>query len=112
VVAVGGVAYATIPDSSGTIHGCFNNANGNLRVVQSASDCRTGETAIEWNQQGRPGPPGSSNVLALPTTLLSDGETKSLFDRGPLTFTAHCGYNAIAQGISSGPVDIAEVLVS
>jgi hypothetical protein len=53
-VALGGVAYATIPDSSGTIHGCFK-SNGNLRVVESAGDCRNGENALAWNQQGPPG---------------------------------------------------------
>jgi hypothetical protein len=61
VLAAGGVAFATIPDSGGTIHGCYSKINGVLRVVDSASDCRTGETPIGWNQQGPkgdPGPPG------------------------------------------------------
>jgi hypothetical protein len=62
VVALGGVAYATIPDSSGTIHGCYQKGNGNLRVVESSSDCRSSEQALDWNQQGRTGPPGSSVV--------------------------------------------------
>jgi hypothetical protein len=60
VVALGGVAYATIPDSNGTIHGCAQRSNGNLRVVESSSDCRNSEQALDWNQQGRPGAPGSS----------------------------------------------------
>ena len=38
VVALGGAAFAAIPDSSGTIHGCYQKANGNLRVVESASE--------------------------------------------------------------------------
>jgi hypothetical protein len=59
-VALGGVAYATIPDSNGTIHGCYQKGNGNLRVVESSADCRSSEQALDWNQQGRPGPPGSS----------------------------------------------------
>ena len=56
-VALGGVAYATIPASNGTIHGCFKK-NGNLRVVDSAADCRNDENALAWNQQGPPGQPG------------------------------------------------------
>ena len=58
IVAAGGAAYATIPDSGGKIHGCIGKSNGNLRVVESAGDCRTNESALEWNRQGPPGPPG------------------------------------------------------
>jgi hypothetical protein len=58
VLALGaGVAYATIPDNGGLIHGCYSNKNGLLRIVDSTA-CRTSETAINWNQQGVPGPPG------------------------------------------------------
>jgi hypothetical protein len=60
VVALGGVAYATIPDSNGTIHGCYQKPSGNLRVVESSSQCRGDEQSLDWNQQGPPGPPGSS----------------------------------------------------
>jgi hypothetical protein len=59
-VALGGVAYATIPDSNGTIHGCYQKNDGALRVVDSTAGCRSSEQAIDWNQQGTPGPPGSS----------------------------------------------------
>jgi hypothetical protein len=75
VVAVGGVAFATIPDSSGTIHGCFQKANGNLRVVESATDCRSSEIAISWNSQGPPGSPGANVVARL--------------RGGPVTIPAH-----------------------
>jgi hypothetical protein len=60
VVALGGAAFAAIPDGSGKIHGCYAKGNGNLRVVESSSDCRASERAIEWNQQG---PPGSSHRI-------------------------------------------------
>jgi hypothetical protein len=60
LVALGGVAYATIPDSNGTIHACYQKRNGDLRVVQSSDDCRARERALDWNRQGRRGPPGSS----------------------------------------------------
>src|SRR3954451_9920514 len=112
VLAAGGVAFATIPDSGGTIHGCYQKGNGNLRVVEAAGDCRGNETAITWNQQGPPGPPGGSSVQKLPTMVLSDGDRTVLFTAGPLTFTAHCGVNVVAPGITSSPVTLAEVLVS
>jgi hypothetical protein len=111
-VALGGVAFAAIPDSNGTIHGCFQKGNGSLRVVESSGDCRANEAAITWGQQGPPGPPGASGVQKLPNTVLSDGERSVLFTAGPLTFTAHCGFNVLAPGVTTAPVNIAEVLVS
>ena len=50
-VAIGlsGVAFATIPDSNGTIHGCYG-PQGNLRVVETAGDCRTSEKPLNWSQ--------------------------------------------------------------
>jgi hypothetical protein len=64
-VALGGVAFAAIPDSSGTIHACYQTSNGSLRVVESSSDCRKSEASLDWNQQGASGsagyPPGNAN---------------------------------------------------
>jgi hypothetical protein len=55
------VAYASIPDAGGLIHGCYKTNGGDLRVVDdSTSSCRSSETALDWNQQGAPGPPGPS----------------------------------------------------
>jgi hypothetical protein len=61
-VAVGGVAFAAIPDSGGTIHACYGKSNGNLRAVESEGDCRSNESPLSWNQQGPPGPPGNANA--------------------------------------------------
>jgi hypothetical protein len=69
-VSLGGVAYATIPDSSGTIHACYQKSQGNLRVVESASDCRASEAAIDWSQRGQPGS-GSGVVFAEDTSVVS-----------------------------------------
>src|SRR5258705_8531046 len=55
-------ASASIPDASGVIHGCFNAANGNQRIIDTAvSSCKTNEIPIQWNQtgpRGGVGPPG------------------------------------------------------
>ncbi len=69
VLAIGGVAYATIPDASGTIHGCYD-GRGALRVVdpQSGGSCLAGETALSWNQQGVAGPPGATGPAGSPAT--------------------------------------------
>ena len=48
----GGVAYATIPGSSGTINGCYEKRTGILRVIDSdaGAKCTSYETPISWNQ--------------------------------------------------------------
>ncbi len=64
LVVAAGVAWATVPDSGGVIHGCYANANGALRVVDNPSSCKSNETALPWNEagvqglQGIQGPPG------------------------------------------------------
>lgn len=63
-VVAGAVAYASIPDAAGVIHGCVRPGIGFVRLVDGA--CLAGETPIAWNQQGPagpagpPGPPGSA----------------------------------------------------
>lgn len=58
--ALGGVAWATIPDSAGVIHGCIDAASGNLKVVDfPTTNCPGGDVPLNWNQQGPPGAPGS-----------------------------------------------------
>jgi hypothetical protein len=54
LVVAGGVAYATIPDSNGVIHACYNKTTGALRVIDpSASQtCVSGEAPLSWNQGG------------------------------------------------------------
>ena len=47
-----GIAYATIPDSGGVIHGCYQTENGQLRLVdpQGSSNkdqsCKSNELAV------------------------------------------------------------------
>ena len=56
---VGGVAYATIPDGGGVIHGCYAKSGGALRVIDNTvTNCKTGETALQWGVQGPQGPQG------------------------------------------------------
>jgi hypothetical protein len=70
----GGIAYATIPDSSGVIHACYHvnaqgtvDASGALRVIDPSSTnkdgsaCKHDEKALDFNQtgpQGAQGPQG------------------------------------------------------
>ena len=59
------MALASIPDSSGVIHGCRSKTTGVLRVIDSDAGqrCLAGEAELTWNQQGPPGPAGTGREL-------------------------------------------------
>ena len=54
------IAFVTVyaAPAPGAIQACYDNANGNLRRVTSASQCRHNETPISWNIAGPAGPRG------------------------------------------------------
>jgi hypothetical protein len=65
VAAAGSIAYASIPDASGVIHGCYsaNGAKGTggaaLSIVDdSSANCGKNLQPITWNQTGPQGPQG------------------------------------------------------
>jgi hypothetical protein len=52
ILGLGGIVYATIPDSEGVIHACYG-ADGHLRVIDDAIEsCRPNEQSLTWQQQG------------------------------------------------------------
>jgi hypothetical protein len=84
LLVAGGIAYATIPDSSGVIHACYKvdpkgnlDSNATLRVIDpgatkpDSAACKKDEQALDWNQagqqgqQGPPGPTGPSDVWSV-----------------------------------------------
>jgi len=53
------IAFASIPGANGIIYGCYSNSNGMLRVIDnSTQQCKSNETALNFNQTGLPGPQG------------------------------------------------------
>ncbi len=83
LVVAGGIAYATVPDSSGVIHACYHvngqgsvDGSGTLRVIDPSSSnkdgsaCKKDEKALDFNQQGPQGatgpqgPSGSSHAYS------------------------------------------------
>lgn len=103
VAATGAVAVAAIPNSDGTLQGCYMSGGtmkGLLRVVDSSADCKSTETAISWSQRGPkgdPGPSGSGGLEAL--TLGGEAVTGGRADvfltipgvAGPVTAAGHEG---------------------
>lgn len=97
IVIGGGIAYATIPDSGGVIHGCVAKGTGNLSVIdtEAGEACNAKQTPLDWNQTGPQGPPGPPGPGAEPQSFLVDcaaGETvnealQAADTLGPLSIT-------------------------
>jgi hypothetical protein len=109
-VALGGVASATIPDSSGVIHGCYKKHHGQLRVIDTErhQTCNPAELAIQWSQTGPPGPTGSQG----PTGPQGSTGAQGTLPGGrmwinPLDFLAgdqsvKTSFNAVTSGVGGG----------
>ena len=96
IVVAGSVAFASIPDSAGVIHGCYNTVSGGLRVIDSTTQqCRPSETAIKWNQvgpagatgpTGPQGPQGPSGVVGIQVVNVASAFDTTTYK----TVTANC----------------------
>jgi hypothetical protein len=51
--------------ATNAITACVKNANGDLRIVSSATECKHNESPLSWNVQGLQGPPGVSVTTAV-----------------------------------------------
>jgi hypothetical protein len=112
--AVGGIAYASIPDSGGVIHGCYNtgsNPSAQLRVIDTSkgASCSKNEQALTWNQtgpqgpqgvQGAQGPQGPKGDTGAPGPTYSAGAGLAL-DGSTNTFAIQGSFQ-LPQGCSSG----------
>src|SRR5690242_14370074 len=79
-MAIGGVAWAAIPDSGGVIHACVLNATKTIRLIDTskpASDltghCTSLETQLTWSQRGPSGPTGPKGDNGDPRVPGADG---------------------------------------
>jgi hypothetical protein len=65
-LAMGGIAWADIPDS-GVIHGCYKTVGGGLRVIDSDQgvQCNASESPLNWNQAGVTGPTGTKGATGM-----------------------------------------------
>jgi collagen triple helix repeat protein len=63
LVLVTAAARASIPDANGVIHTCVSQAKGTWRPIDfPAETCRSGESMLDFNQQGPKGDPGVNGV--------------------------------------------------
>jgi hypothetical protein len=96
-LAMGGIAYASIPGPDGVIDACYLKNGGALRVIDSAASCKSGETSLSWNQQGPTGPQGPAGAQGAtgatgPTGPTGDpGATGATGDTGPTGATGPTG---------------------
>ncbi|MFL5955743.1 MAG: hypothetical protein ACJ76I_16725, partial [Gaiellaceae bacterium] len=57
----GALAFASIPDSNGTIHACYSKTSGAVRIIDfPTQNCTATENPISWSQTGPTGPTGPS----------------------------------------------------
>lgn len=80
-----GVAYATatVVGSNTVITACKDNTTGLLRMVSGSSDCRTSESAVNWNTQGPQGPAGATGPAGADGPKGDAGETGQAGPPGP-----------------------------
>jgi hypothetical protein len=82
-LASGGV-IASIPDSTGTIHGCYESYSGALRVIDTQTQqCFAGEVAIFWNQTGANGQQGIPGAIGATGAAGARGAQGSVGPKGP-----------------------------
>lgn len=106
VVAVSGVAYATIP-SSGVISGCYSKLTGALRVINAPTQtCSKSQVPIVWNQTG-PSGVSSYNVVQQTVEVPNNGPSMATVadlqcDSGQVALSG--GYSILASGETPIPV--------
>jgi len=91
----GGLAYAAIPDSNGTIHACLLNNGEQVRIIDpSQQQCRPNETPISWSQtgpRGATGPQGARGPQGATGATGPQGATGATGSQGPTGATGSTG---------------------
>jgi Collagen triple helix repeat (20 copies) len=100
----GAVTYAFADiGGGGVINGCYKTQNGQLRLIDPASDhCLPSETAISWNQTGTQGPPGPPGPKGDTGPQGPQGDTGPQGPQGPKGDTGPTGPQG-PQGLSGLP---------
>ena len=109
----GSVAYASIPDPDGVVHGCYGKLLGSLRVIDTDANqqCLSLENAVTWHQTGPQGIPGEQGVKG---DTGPAGEIGDKGDSGPAgvqgdkgdTGPAGPGATAVVQQVGIARADV------
>ncbi len=106
LMAIGAVAYASIPGPDGVIHACYktsNPAQGALIAIDSSASCPSGYTALNWNQTGPQGPAGTNGVSgyehATPASASAVEIATGVWAAGPATATCPTGKVVLGGGV-------------
>ncbi len=108
-LAAGGIAYASLPDSNGIIHGCYNPSGAkssggtSLNIIDSPYACPKGQQAITWNQQGPKGATGARGPTGANGTNGTNGSRGPTGPKGP---TGASGASNSYAAFNSHVVDI------
>lgn len=110
VLAVGGIAYASIPGPDGVIHGCYktsNPAQGALIAIDSAASCPSGYAALNWNQTGPQGPAGANGVSGVEKVDFTPAPTNSYVAGQRYSVAVSCTTGKVVLGGGfSAPTDV------
>jgi hypothetical protein len=109
VAAAGGIAYASIPDSGGVIHACYNPSGtktpsgAQLSLLDSdGHSCPKGQTEITWNRTGPPGTDGADGVSVTSEAVAADPNASNCPDGGS-KFTAGDDITYACNGAEGAP---------
>jgi hypothetical protein len=80
---VGATVAFGVASSPGVINGCVNKKTQVLRIVKSASACKSGETPISWNAQGPQGSQGATGPQGPAGAVGQTGPTGPQGVQGP-----------------------------
>jgi hypothetical protein len=76
--------HASVPDSGGVIHSCYDTVNGKVSILDSATaTCDKHTTALSWNQTGPQGPRGFTGSQGVTGQTGSQGPQGLQGTQGP-----------------------------
>jgi hypothetical protein len=106
-LAIGGVAWASIPSNGGVFTACVTPSSGAVRLIDPSlpksnkeSHCTSAETQVTWNQEGQPGiagptgPPGAKGAKGAMGPAGATGATGA----PAATLWADVNENGLVQG--------------
>jgi hypothetical protein len=101
ILFTGIIAFASIPGPNGVINGCYNNTNGQLRVIDSNAQCKSNETALNFNQTGPQGPQGIQGVQGPQGPQGPEGQQGPQGPQGPQGATGPAGASGTSTAYST-----------